>query len=139
MPHLRLVTEVTESAGKTDLTTTVLASVRNAFGDRFIVGRIEAEQAAVKLLNEHAGDLDRDEALRLGQLFNTHEVAGRVRQDRFSPGFAGATMQKVTQDLDRFNEVVADLWTAPVDTALDTLGRIYANRSVLPGAGVKGH
>jgi hypothetical protein len=71
----------------------------------------------------------------LGQLFNTHERGGRVRLDRFSPGFAGATMQKVTQDLERFNEVVADLWTAPVDTALDTLGRMYGDRSVLPGAG----
>jgi hypothetical protein len=117
-----------------DLTTTVLAKVRDAFGERFVTSRIEAEKAAVELLNSRSGDLDPDEAIRLGQLFNTHDRAGGVRQDRFSPGFAGATMQKVTEDLSRFNEVVADLWTAPIDSALDTLGRIYADRSALPGA-----
>jgi hypothetical protein len=30
---------------------------------------------------------------------------------------------------------VADLWTAPIDVALRTLGQMYADRSVLPGAG----
>lgn len=118
-----------------DPTAEVLARVRERFGDRFVAGRAEAEQAAVDLLNDSAGDLDLEKAMRLGQLFNTHELAGQVRKDRFSPGFAGATMHKVTQDLGRFNEVVADLWTAPIETALDTLGRMYADRSVLPGAG----
>jgi uncharacterized protein (DUF2461 family) len=129
------VTVVTDIAERSDPTVAVLERVREAFGERFVTSRVEAEKAAVELLNGRAGDLDPEGALRLGQLFNTHEKAGRARQDRFSPGFAGATMQKVTQDLGRFNEVVADLWTAPVDTALDTLGRIYADRSVLPGAG----
>ncbi len=73
--------------------------------------------------------------MRLGQLFNVHEKAGRVRQDRFSPAFAGATMQKVTEDPERFNQVVADLWTAPHEAALDSLGRDFADRSQLPGAG----
>lgn len=118
-----------------DFTSEVLARVRSSFGERFVDGRAEAEHSAVDLLQRRAGDMDSAEATRLGQLFNTHEKAGRVRQDRFSPAFAGATMQKVTQELDRFNEVVADLWTAPVETALDTLGRIFGDRSVLPGAG----
>lgn len=113
----------------------MLELVRGRFGDRFVPSRVEAERAAASLLNQRAGDLGPAEAMRLGQLFNTHERGGRVRLDRFLPGFVGATMQKVTQDLDRFNEVVADLWTAPVDTALDTLGRMYGDRSVLPGAG----
>ena len=56
---------------------------------------------AGELLNERAGELDRGEATRLGQVFNGHEVAGRIRQDRFSPAFAGATMQKATEDLER--------------------------------------
>ncbi|MGY1691125.1 DUF2461 family protein [Geodermatophilus sp. SYSU D01105] len=126
---------MTASDLTTDSTPHVLSQVRTAFGDRFVAGRMLAEQAAVALLDSRAGRLDRDEATRLGQLFNTHELAGRIRQDRFSPAFAGATMQKVTEDLDRFNDVVATLWTADVDTALDTLGGILGDRSVLPGAG----
>ncbi len=98
-------------------------------------GRVLGEQEAVALLDSRAGYLDRDEAMRLGQVFNTQEMAGRVRQDRFSPAFAGATMHKVTEDLDRFNDVVAELWTADIDTALDTLGGILGDRSLLPGAG----
>ncbi len=82
----------------TDPTPHVLGQVRTTFGDRFVAGRVLAEQEAVALLNSRAGSLDRDEAMRLGQLFNTHELAGRVRQDRFSPAFAGATMQRVTEE-----------------------------------------
>ena len=126
---------MSEATEDIDPTPAVLARVRSRFGDRFVASRVEAEQAAVELLNQRAGDLGPVEAMRLGQLFNTHERGGQARLDRFLPGFAGASMQKVTQDLERFNEVVADLWTAPVDTALDTLGRMYADRSVLPGAG----
>lgn len=118
-----------------DPTPAVLARVRESFGERFVPGRLEAERAAVALLDRRAGKLDRDEIAQLIQLFNTHEAAGRVRRDRFSPGFTGATMQKLAQDLDRFNEAVAELWTEPLDTALDVLGRIYADRSLLPGAG----
>src|SRR3712207_2678234 len=58
----------------------VLSQVRTTFGDRFVAGRVLAEQNAVALLDSRAGSLDRDEATRLGQLFNTHEMAGRVRQ-----------------------------------------------------------
>lgn len=118
-----------------DLTPVVLKRVRDTFGERFVPGRVEAERAAAELLSAKAGDLTREEAIRLGQLFNTHEKAGQIRQDRFLPGFAGASIQRVTEDLERFNEVVADLWTAPIDTALETLGQMYADRSLLPGAG----
>jgi MoxR-like ATPase/uncharacterized protein (DUF2461 family) len=126
---------VSDGMQQDDSTPAVLARVRDTFAEQFVSGRIEAEKAAVDLLNERAGELTREEATRLGQLFNTHVKAGQVRQDRFLPAFAGATIQKVTEDLERFNEVVADLWTATIDTALDTLGRMYADRSVLPGAG----
>jgi DNA polymerase III delta prime subunit len=118
-----------------DPTPQVLESVRERFGERFVPSRAEAEDAARKLLTERAGDLSRDEAMKLGQLFNTHELGGQPRKDRFAPGFAGASMHQVTQDLERFNEVVADLWTAPLENAQDTLGKMYADRSVLPGAG----
>ncbi len=120
----------------TDRTTaTALADVRTRFGDRFVPARLEAELEARDLLDTRAGSLTRAEAMDLGRLFNRHDKAGRVRLDRFSPAFAGATINKVTEDLDRFNEVVADLWTAPEETALDTLGRMLGDRTVLPGAG----
>jgi hypothetical protein len=126
---------VSQPTTASDPTLSVLARVRGNFGEDFVAGRISAEQAAQALLNERAGSLDRDEAMRLGQLFNTHDKLGRVRQDRFSPAFTGATMLKVTEDLERFNSVVADLWTAPIDEALETLGKMLGDRSVLPGAG----
>ena len=116
-------------------TTEVLADVRSSFGDRVVPSRAEAEREAAALLDARAGEMTREDAFRLGELFNRHEKSGRVRQDRFLPGFAGATMQKVTEDLERFNLVVADLWTAPVDAALTRLGELYADRSQLPGAG----
>lgn len=116
-------------------TTEILADVRSAFGDRFVPSRVEAEQEAAALLNARAGEMTREDAFKLGELFNRHERSGRVRQDRFSPGFVGATMQKVTEDLERFNLTVADLWTAPVDAALTRLGEMFADRSQLPGAG----
>jgi hypothetical protein len=118
-----------------DRTTPVLQELRAAYGERFVPARVEAEREAVGLLNARAGEFSREEANRLGQLFNRHEKAGRVRHDRFLPAFAGATMAKQTEDLERFNQVVADLWTAPIDVALTTLGQMYADRSVLPGAG----
>lgn len=116
-------------------TAEILADVRSSFGERFVPSRVEAEREATALLNARAGEMTREDAFRLGELFNRHEKSGRVRQDRFSPGFAGATMQKVTEDLERFNLVVADLWTAPVDAALTRLGELYTDRSLLPGAG----
>jgi MoxR-like ATPase len=112
-------------------TADVLAGVRASFGEGFIPSRVAAEREAVALLDAHAGDMTREDAFVLGRLFNRHEIAGQLRQDRFLPGFAGASMQKVTEDLERFNQVVGDLWTAPDDAALSRL----ADRSQLPGAG----
>jgi hypothetical protein len=76
-------------------TTEILADVRSAFGDRFVLSRVEAEREAAALLNARAGEMTREDAFKLGELFNRHEKSGRVRQDRFLPGFAGATVQKL--------------------------------------------
>jgi MoxR-like ATPase/uncharacterized protein (DUF2461 family) len=126
---------VIEETPQQDLTRVVLARVRDSFGERFVPGRVEAERAAAELLTARAGDLTREDAVQLLGLFNTHELADRVRRDRLSPGFTGASMQALTGDLERFNQVVGELWTDPIDEALDTLGRMYADRSLLPGAG----
>ena len=91
-----------------DRTTPVLKWVREEFGERFVPSRVEAEREAVALLNARVGKFSREEAGRLGQLFNRHEKAGRVRRDRFLPGFAGATMAKLTEDLERFNMLRTD-------------------------------
>lgn len=123
------------AASREDPTPTALAETRQRFGERFVEGRLEAEQQARELLGTRAGSLSRDEARELLSLFNRHEKLGKVRLDRFSPAFAGATFNKVTADIDRFNEVVADLWTANDEDALETLGRMLADRTLLPGAG----
>ncbi|MET8352664.1 AAA family ATPase [Micromonospora sp. NPDC005206] len=118
-----------------DPTPQSLTEVREIFGERFVAARVEAESDARDLLDKLAGSMSVDEALQLGRLFNRHEKTGQVRLDRFSPGFAGAVMNKLTEDIDRFNRVVAELWTSPADEALALLGRMFADRSVLPGAG----
>lgn len=50
----------------------VLARTREIFGRRFTDSRAEAEHAATVLLNQPAGDLDREEATQLSRLFNAH-------------------------------------------------------------------
>lgn len=112
-----------------------LVDARERFGDDFVTARLEAEGQAVALLNERAGSMTREEALELGRYLNRHAKHGTWRQDRFSPAFHGAAMYRLIDDLDRFNAVVADLWTAPEDEALDTVGRMLADRAILPGAG----
>lgn len=127
---------MTESAAaETDVTTPILTEVREVFGERFVPSRAEAEREARELLNAQAGAMTREESVRLSELFNRHEKAGRVRRDRFAPGINGTTMMKLTQDLDRFNRVIANLWTAPLDEAVQMLMRMFADRSILPGAG----
>ncbi|SCG45698.1 AAA domain (dynein-related subfamily) [Micromonospora zamorensis] len=113
----------------------VIEETRARFGPRFALARVDAEEKARQMLDERHGEMDVEEIVKLGRLFNQHEAAGRVRYDRFSPGFAGAIMAKLGQDVVRFNRVVSRLWTQPLEAAVDLLGQMYADRSILPGAG----
>ncbi|GIH20707.1 McrB family protein [Rugosimonospora africana] len=113
----------------------IVAELREHFGSAFVSSRAEAEADARKLLDDRVGRMDDHDIVELGRLFNRHGKSNRVRFDRFSPGFAGAIMVKLSQDVGRFNDVVNDLWHGPIDDALALLGRMYADRSILPGAG----
>ncbi|MDW5326780.1 McrB family protein [Plantactinospora sp. KLBMP9567] len=113
----------------------LVAKRREYFGSTFVSSRVEAEAEARQFLDEKAGMMNSQDITDLGRLFNRHGKSGRIRYDRFSPGFAGAIMAKLAQDVSRFNRVVGNLWSLPVDKALDLLGRMYADRSILPGAG----
>jgi hypothetical protein len=66
----------------------------------------------------------------LGREFNTDSRDGEVRRDRFTPAFVGATLQKVTDDLDTFNQQVAKLWDQSENVAMEALDEILRNPEV---------
>jgi len=113
----------------------VVAERREFFGSDFVSSREDAEREARRIIDARIGHLDAQEILQLGRVFNRHGKAGRIRYDRFSPGFAGAVMAKLAQNTVRFNEVVSNLWRGNVDDAVYLLGQMYADRTILPGAG----
>jgi hypothetical protein len=120
----------------TDVTTEqIISDRRHAFGSRFVQSRRDAEDEARRFLNERLGFMSTEDIINLGRLFNEHEKAGQVRHDRFTPGFTGAIMAKLGRNPKRFNEYLLPLWRGTVEDALKMLGRMFADRSVLPGAG----
>ncbi|MBM2622006.1 AAA family ATPase [Actinoplanes sp. LDG1-06] len=116
-------------------TAEVLEEVREDFGDRFVPARQEAEDAVRAVLDTRLSELDASTIVELGRLINRHTKVGRDRYDRFSPGFTGAIMEKLGSDPATFNRMVTRLWREPIESALATLGEIYANRAVFPHAG----
>lgn len=112
-----------------------IAERRAFFGDDFVAGRIAPEAAARTLLNEAAGRMSREQAIRFGELLNEHKKATVVRHDRFAPAFVGASLAKVTEDLETFNQRVELLWTGDDEAALRALDETLRNRALFPGAG----
>jgi MoxR-like ATPase len=104
-------------------------------GPDHIAVRRAAEDDARQLLDELAGQMTHEDAQRLGRLLNTDGRAGEVRHDRFTPAFVGATLQKVTGDLDTFNRQVERLWDTDEQIALATLDEILKDPGAMPGAG----
>ena len=86
-------------------------------------------------LNVSAGRMTAEEAKAFGPLLNKDCLDGVTRRDRFAPAFLGAPWDKVIQDLDRFDSAVRTLWAGSEEAALDLTGAIFADTSVLPGAG----
>lgn len=129
MAGRRLVPEKSRDTRK------IIDELREDFGSAFVSSRTDAEEDARRFLHERVGLMDHQDIVELGRLFNRHGKLDRLRYDRFSPGFAGAIMVKLAQDVGRFNKVVNDLWRLPIDDAEEMLGRMYADRSILPGAG----
>jgi MoxR-like ATPase len=113
----------------------LIAERRSFFGDDFVSGRTGPEQEARSLLDDAAGEMTQEQALQLGELLNRHAKAGVIRHDRFAPAFGGAALQKVTGDLEVFNQRVGLLWRGDEERALDALDETLKNRSLFPGAG----
>jgi MoxR-like ATPase len=116
-------------------TAEVIASVREQFGPEFVSARIAAEEQVRAFLDAQLGVMDAERIVELGRLMNQHAKAGKVRYDRFTPGFTGAIMSKLGSDPDTFNLMATRLWREPVADALATLGSIYADRPSFPHAG----
>ncbi|MEU4689121.1 AAA family ATPase [Actinoplanes sp. NPDC023714] len=116
-------------------TAEVVATVRENFGPEFVTARLAAEERTRAFLDEHAGTMDAERIIALGRLINEHGKLGRVRYDRFTPGFTGAIMSKLGSDPGTFNTMTTRLWREPVEDAVATLGGIYADRSTFPHAG----
>lgn len=113
----------------------IVEAVRKAAGPEMVASRREHEDKAEALLNEAAGVMDEDQALRLGKLFNTAMWGGTLKQSRFAPAFHGATIKRLILDLDLFNHWTRKLWSRDEDEALDALDQIVKDKSKLPGAG----
>jgi len=79
--------------------------------------------------------MSREQAIRFGELLNEHKKATVVRHDRFAPAFVGASLAKVTEDLETFNQRVELLWTGDDEAALRALDETLRNRTLFPGAG----
>lgn len=112
-----------------------IARVRQYFGDEFVSGRIEAEEQARARLNARAGAMSTDEFVELGSLFNTQVVHGKARRTRFSPAFQGATIQRLTRNLDLLNDWTRRIWIGNEDDALTAAGELFADKEALPGSG----
>jgi hypothetical protein len=112
-----------------------IAWVRERYGESLVPSRAAAEQDAREFLDAHAGSMTREQALSLGELFNRGEWGGVARRNRFLPAFAGATMEKLVDPLERFNEVTGRLWRDSETEALGLVDEILKDPSRMTGAG----
>lgn len=114
----------------------LVAWIRRSYQPETLVpSRAGAEQSARDLLDGSAGDMTLEQAIDLGDSFNTGTWGGVPRHSRFLPAFVGATMARVVEPLDEFNRWVLQLWRADESTALDLVDRILRDPAVFPGAG----
>lgn len=109
--------------------------MRERYGPELVSSRLDAEQEARDLLNAYAGSMSTEQALELGQLFNRGVYGGVMRSNRFSPAFVGATMKRVVEPLDEFNQWTYRLWSTNEDRALDAVDEILKNPTGFRGAG----
>lgn len=86
--------------------------VRQYRGPEHVWVRQEAEDSARRMLDQFAGRMTVEHAYELGRTFNTDSKGGEIRYDRFAPAFHGATMLRVVENLDLFNQQVRRLWSS---------------------------
>ncbi|MDD7968437.1 McrB family protein [Actinomycetospora lemnae] len=113
----------------------VIDRVRDEFGPRFVLARVEAENEARRLLDVRAGRMTREEFVELGSAFNRHEVQGVVKLNRFSPAFTGYSILRAAERIDELNDAMRVLWGPSEPDALTLVGSVLQTRSELHGAG----
>jgi AAA domain (dynein-related subfamily)/Conserved hypothetical protein (DUF2461) len=109
--------------------------VRRYRGPEHVWVRQEAEDQARRMLDQFAGRMTAEQAFELGHTFNTDSKGGELRYDRFAPAFHGATMQRVVENLELFNEQVRRLWSTNEDEAVQALDETLRDPHSFPGAG----
>jgi len=112
-----------------------IQAVRERYGPTLVESRQAAEEEARQLLNQHAGGMTKEQAQALGQLFNRGEWAGVMRHNRFLPAFAGATMERLVEPIETFNEWTQRFWRSPDEEALQAVDEVLRNPNAFPGAG----
>jgi hypothetical protein len=116
-------------------TAAFIQAVRERYGPTLVESRRTAEEEARQLLNQLAGGMTKEQAQTLGQLFNRGEWAGVMRHNRFLPAFAGATMDRLVEPIETFNEWTRRLWRSPEEEALQAVDEVLRNPNAFPGAG----
>lgn len=90
------------------------------------------ESAAIEaraLLDKNPGHLSEEELREVLRLFNVDFFNGKVRADRFSPGFVGATANKLADALDAVNEWIARVWNAEGDAVYGLLTQAWESKA----------
>lgn len=109
--------------------------VRQYRGPEHVWVRQEAEDSARRMLDQFAGRMTIEQAYELGRTFNTDSKGGEIRYDRFAPAFHGATMLKVLENLELFNQQVRRLWSSDEAEAIEALDELLRDPHAFPGAG----
>ena len=97
--------------------------------------RRDAEAAARQLLDGSAGEMTEQQFREFFGLLSTDFHNGKQARGRFAPGFVGQYINTLVANLETLNEWTATLWRGSDDEVLDALGRLLADRKLLPGAG----
>jgi MrcB-like, N-terminal domain len=112
-----------------------IKAVRGTYGPTLVESRRAAEEEARQLLHQLAGGMTKEHAQMLGQLFNRGEWAGALRHNRFLPAFAGATMERLVEPIEAFNQWTQRLWRSSEEEALRAVDEVLRNPNAFPGAG----
>jgi MoxR-like ATPase len=115
--------------------TSFLAETIAQYGDAGIETRRAAEDQARALLDDSAGAMDDRQLRELLKLFNTDSHKGRRYQTRFSPAFVGATANGLAANLGKVNSWTERLWRGSEEDALEAIGELLADRTLLPSSG----
>lgn len=106
---------------------------------RFTPEREAARRKAVDdardFVQGHLGTFSPDDTRELLRLFNVDHGNGRMKADRFAPGFTGSLANDIAASTDVLNRWIPQLWEASDDEAVArVLDAFWAAKDV-PGAG----